>query len=319
MTRLAKLSLFTIGAFGLLNALWMHFGGFEFVWGGLVSPVVGVAILLSISAFYTVARPMEDFAAVTFWTAVLIAFSAVAALSSYLFASLQFSFKDVYLAGFDQRFGFDWMALFDVAGSRPWIGSLMMPIYSLSLPLVAFTLIYLGLTGKLQRLELFVTSLIVACFVTIILSGPMVAIGPYGHFNVPMELVQEFGPAVTTQGSGSTWLSHVMGLRDGSLRILDLSNSEGVITFPSFHTVMSVLMIFALRGYGWVSWVGGIINGLILLTVPLEGNHYFADMVAAILVSVIVWVGILKLQRGLKRSKKKEAGPLVPAMVFGPS
>ncbi len=319
MTRLAKLSLFIIAAFGLLNALWMYFGGFQFVWGGLVSPLVGVVILLSISTFYTVVRPVEDFAAVTFWTAVLIAFSGVAALSSYLFASLQFSFKDDYMAGFDQLFGFDWMALVEVAGRHPWIGSFMMPIYSLSLPLVAITMIYLGLTGKLKRLELFVTSLIVACFVTIMLSGPMVAIGPYGHFEVPAALLQEFAPAVTTQGPGSTWLSHVMGLRDGSLRILDLANSEGVITFPSFHTVMSVLMIFALRGYGWVSWLGGTINALILVTVPLQGNHYLADMVAALLVSILVWVVLLKLQQGFVRDGKKADAPLVPAMLFGPS
>ena len=41
---------------------------------------------------------------------------------------------------------------------------------------------------------------------------------------------------------------HFMGLRDGSYRILSLAKTEGLITFPSFHTVMSVLMILALRG-----------------------------------------------------------------------
>ena len=320
MTRLTKVSLYSIGLVGLLNIVWMFYGGFEFVWRDLVSPFAGVAILLAISAFYTVYRPVEDFAVVTLWTAILIAFSVVAAISSYLMASLQFSFKDAYLAAFDQRLGFDFVALLKLAGRDSWVGMVTTAIYSTSLPLVAFTLIFLGLTGRSKRLELFMTSLIMACFATIALSGPMVAMGPYGHFNVPAELYQEFAPAVTVQGSGSTWLSHVMGLRDGSMRLLSLSNTEGVITFPSFHTVMSVLMILALRGSGWVSWVGGLLNFAILLTVPLDGNHYLADMMAGGAVAVIVWYGLLKLQALPVRFRRDSAiASSMPAMVFGPS
>ncbi len=320
MSPFARLSVYAIAAIGLLNALWIFYGGFEFIWSELFSPVTGVVILLAISAFYTVYRPVEDFALVTLWTAILIAFSVVAALNSYLMASLQFSFKDEYLAAFDHRLGFDWLSLLELVGRDPLIGKVATFIYSTSLPLVAFTLIYLGLTGRSKRLELFMTSLIIACFVTIALSGPMVAMGPYGHYDIPAELYQEFAPAVTTQGPGSTWLSHVMALRDGSMRVLSLSNSEGVITFPSFHTVMSVLMIFALRGYGWVSWGGGILNFAILVTVPLDGNHYLADMMAGTAVAVIVWYGLLKLQEWLARTRVTYTAPhLVPAMQFGPS
>ncbi len=320
MSPFARLSIFTIGAVGLLNIVWISYGGFEFVWRDLLSPVIGVTILLATSFFYTVYRPEKDFAVVTLWTAILISFSVVAALNSYLMASLQFSFKDEYLAAFDHLFGFDWVSLLELVGREALTGKIATLIYSTSLPLVAFTLIYLGLTGRSKRLELFMTSLIIACFVTIALSGPMVAMGPYGHYNIPVELYQEFAPAVTTQGPGSTWLSHVMALRDGSMRILSLSNSEGVITFPSFHTVMSVLMIFALRGYGLVSWAGGILNVAILVTVPLDGNHYLADMVAGAGVAVLVWYGLLKLQEWLARRSTAYTAPRpVPAMVFGPS
>jgi len=319
MTRLTKSSLFIVAAFGLLNVLWMFFGDFGFVWGDLLNPVIGVLILLSISAFYSSYRPVEDFAVVTLWTAILIAFSVVAALSSYLMASLHFSFKDEYMAAFDNALGFDWVALLELVGRDAELGKYATAIYSASLPLLALTLIFLGLTGRSGRLELFVSSLIFACFATIALSGPMVAIGPYGHYNIPAELYQEFAPAVTTQGEGSLWLSHVMGLREGSYKVLSLADLQGVITFPSFHTVMSVLMILALRGCGAIFWISAVLNVLILLTVPLDGNHYFADMVAGGLIAVLVWYALSRFQRSASPNSRRESAQIpVPAMVFGP-
>ena len=94
MTPLAKLSLFSIAAISLVNVIWMVWGGFGFAFADLARTVVSVTILLAISYFYTYSRPVKDFAVVTLWTAILIAFSATAAVSSYLFTSLGYPLQD---------------------------------------------------------------------------------------------------------------------------------------------------------------------------------------------------------------------------------
>ncbi len=65
---------------------------------------------------------------------------------------------------------------------------------------------------------------------------------------------------------------------------------------------MSVLMILALRDSGRIIFAAGALyNGLILLSVPLDGGHYLADMVAGGLLAVLVWVGLVNRRAILER------------------
>ena len=299
MSLFARLSISIIAFVGLLDVFWMSFAGFGFEWGELAKTLICVGILLSISCFYTVFRPVEDFAVVTLWTAILVSFSVVAAINSYLFASLGFSLTDSYFAAFDRAIGFDWLATLSFVNQYPLIGKLSTFFYLSSLPLVAMTLIYLSFTGRGKQLELFITSLIISCIITLFVSGPLAALGPYVYYNPPIELYRDFAPAVMPQGADSPYISHLMALRDGSMRLLSLGHTEGLIVFPSFHTVMSVLMILALRGCGPMFWLGGVFNILVLMTVPIDGGHYLADMVAGLLVAIVVWVGLFKMQKNI--------------------
>ena len=107
-------------------------------------------------------------------------------------------------------------------------------------------------------------------------------------------------------GADSPYISHFLALRDGSMKMLALGSTEGLIVFPSFHTVMSVLMILALRGCGPMFWLGGFVQHmLILMTVPLDGGHYLADMVAGILVAVLVWAALFQTAK-----RVGSAGPI---------
>ncbi len=297
MSVLTKTSLLVIAVLALLDVVWMTLGGFSFVWSGLVRAGGATSILLGFYYYYKVKRAEENIAAVILWTAILIAFSVVAVLSSYLFASLNFSFRDSAFVAFDQAIGVDWLAMVRFVEHHPWLGAIMKPVYLSSMPLIAFTMIYLGLTGRKEGLEVFLTSLLITCLVTIFLSGLLAAKGPYASLNVPLDFVRDFKPVVSAGGPGSTWFEHVMGLRDGSYRLLDLAQCEGIITFPSFHAVMSVLMILALWGEGGFVRLAVFFNMLILITVPLEGNHYLADILAGSLLAVGVWAGLTHRHR----------------------
>ncbi|MCF6200254.1 MAG: phosphatase PAP2 family protein [Hyphomicrobiaceae bacterium] len=88
MTALQKTSLYIIAAMALLNMIWMGYAGFDIEGGDLFVPALFSIVLLAVSYFYIRYRPDKNLAAVTFWTALLIVFSVVAVISSYLFASL---------------------------------------------------------------------------------------------------------------------------------------------------------------------------------------------------------------------------------------
>jgi hypothetical protein len=76
-------------------------------------------------------------------------------------------------------------------------------------------------------------------------------------------------------------------VRDGLLRELDLLNLAGIVTFPSFHACSAVLYAWALWPVWWARPVGIIANGAMLASTPVDGGHYFIDLIAGIAVAIV--------------------------------
>jgi hypothetical protein len=83
--------------------------------------------------------------------AVVIALSNGFALLSYLLASLGLPLVDEQLAQIDSILGFDWLAWFEFAHSRPWVWFILANAYASTLPAVGFALFYLILQGQTRR------------------------------------------------------------------------------------------------------------------------------------------------------------------------
>ena len=85
-------------------------------------------------------------------------------------------------------------------------------------------------------------------------------------------------------------------VRDGSLRELDIIHLVGIITFPSFHAAACVLYLWALWAVWWMRPIVVLTNGLMLLSTPIGGGHYFVDVFAGVAVAVLAiaaarWIG----------------------------
>ena len=75
--------------------------------------------------------------------------------------------------------------------------------------------------------------------------------------------------------------------REGVLRHLELLGLGGIVTFPSFHAASAVL-------YAWALWVVRglrpiviLVNGVMLAATPLNGGHYFIDVIAGVTIAVV--------------------------------
>ncbi len=78
-----------------------------------------------------------------------------------------------------------------------------------------------------------------------------------------------------------------MALREGTLVQIALENMQGIITFPSYHTVLAVLLVYVYRGQGRIFLGVVILNILMLLSIPVYGSHYFGDMLAGALIALL--------------------------------
>ena len=232
--------------------------------------------------------------------ALLCAFTATAAVLTYLAASCAFPLQDVMMERLDRAIGFDWSAWHDAVLDRPILSCLLLVAYDSLLPQFLLAIIYFSTTDRSARIgellllagaTLAATALISAIWPTL---GPFAATGQLG---------------VSANGGGDiAYLRDLLALRAGGPWHFELSAMEGIVTMPSYHTVLAVLFTYAFRRTGLVGYGIATLNLVMLLSIPPIGGHYLVDMLAggalalgAIAVQRAPRHGVSRILFGLRR------------------
>ena len=77
------------------------------------------------------------------------------------------------------------------------------------------------------------------------------------------------------------------GLRDGTYRQVMAIGSEGIITFPSLHAALAVILIAAFWPLPIARWLGAGVNSLMLAATPIDGSHYLIDVLAGTALAIL--------------------------------
>ena len=78
----------------------------------------------------------------------------------------------------------------------------------------------------------------------------------------------------------------IRALRDG---VLTLPHT-GIVSFPSFHAVFSIIIVAAHRGT-WLFWPMTLISAVDLFAIPWAGDHYVVDVIGGAAVAVLaMWI-----------------------------
>jgi membrane-associated phospholipid phosphatase len=260
-----------IAAFVLVAAA---FGGFTIMLESYRAPV-SICVLLMLGArYYRDRRNNNNIASALESTAQVMAFAAVAAPLSYMAASAALPLQDVALASMDRSLGFDWKGLLAFMHRWPEFFKFMHVIYlSLSVQM-AIVVVLLGFTGRLAWLRVYMLAFIFAALITIALSVLFPAEGAWLHYGL------EGSPAEMPL-SHTSW-PVFFGLRSGSFRLLMGIGTEGIITFPSLHAALAVILIAAFWQVPIARWLGAGINSLMLVDTLIDGSHYLVDVLAGV-------------------------------------
>lgn len=240
----------------------------------------GVCVLLKLGArYYRDQRRDYGLASALECTAQLIAFSAVAAPLSYVAATASFPLQDATLDHLDRALGLDWKELLAVMDSCPRFFELMHITYASLIPQIIAAVLLLSFTGRLAWLRAYMLAFVLAALVTIAISAFVPAKGAWLYFGM-------------TDATGPLPISHTswpvfFGLRDGSFRLLTGDGGEGIITFPSLHAALGVILIVAFWPMARARWIAMAINSLMLMATPIDGSHYFTDVLAGIAIALL--------------------------------
>jgi PAP2 superfamily protein len=273
----------------------------DFVWASQVGLTIGggeiqaclTVVMLAVSAAFrrrnrSIANMAEAWAS---WFAFLPALTTL----SYLAASCAFPLQDVMMARLDRAIGFDWSAWHDAVLNRPFLSWSLLVAYASLLPQTVLSVLYFPATGRSARIGELLLLAGATAAATVLISAIWPTLGPCAA-NGP-----SFGACAANGGGHIAYLRDLLALRAGGPWHFELSAMEGIVTMPSYHTVMAVLFTYAFRRTGLVGYGIATLNLMMLLSIPTIGGHYLVDLLAGVALAL----GAIAVQRALRHGRSR--------------
>jgi len=202
----------------------------------------------------------------------LIVFSAGVCILSYLLVTLTPPLIDDKLAAMDTALGLDWMSWYRWVKAHPQVdGALRWTYMSFQSQLLLIALL-IALTGPIRVLRELLSNQLIALVLLFLIAGPFPAAGAFHHY--------ASGGAVSPDDVAL--FSHFYPLRDGTIKVFSLSDMQGLVSMPSFHTASALFYIQATRWSRLALAISVPLNVIMICSTPTVGGHYFVDVLGGI-------------------------------------
>lgn len=268
-----------------------RFGRFDWVWVpiiglGLLDTVlaqrVGIRFLgwerfslmiifpAAVAGYYRVSGRSDRLADAGYYTTLWLLFSTLGCILTYIAARISLPLRDAQFARYDALLRFDWCQWTGFVASHKIFKFLLAVAYSTILPQTIGSVIYFSHIRRPDRNNDLLWTTMVAAIIATVTSGLLPARGPH------------------SKGQYFEWWATQSAIRDSSFTpAFSLEQLQGIIVFPSFHTVAAILLIYAHRPPVPTFRAVLILNLLMLLSTPSEGQHYLVDVVSGAIVAAV--------------------------------
>ena len=231
--------------------------------------------------------------------AQLIAFCHVGSLFTYaLMAASPFQFADALFEHADLAIGFHWLAWFNWVNHHRIVHIILGLAFGSMVP-QAFILTAFFAYMDAKRVD----ELLVAAMLAIIIICPIMYRLPSVGAYLPYGIV------------GGAWEADILALRSHTLLIIN--SVQGIVTFPSYHTVLGILLTNMALGRKWLFYPLLGLNCLLIASVPSQGGHYFVDMLTGVAVAFVALGATQFLLARCSQDPLLDGNRLGRAHVFG--
>ena len=221
---------------------------------------------------------------------------------------LHFPVADTTLQSWDHALGVDGNAIVQaLINQGPWLFELMKPAYNYTLQIFFGGLVVRALLGDRAEAWRGAFCFVGTLFTTCVIAGfaPAKGLGVWA----PDTLLAQLPPRAMRH-----FWPHFDEFYFGAQPVLRLQVIDGVISFPSFHTIVG-FMIFAMWRKNILTAVpAGLFLVFMLLAIFPGGGHYFVDMLGGI----AVWASWFALSRMAERPHSDSPSKLWQFLRHGP-
>jgi len=279
-----------VGIVCVVDAIWSAFigltisnsGNFLIAWG----------LFLVVTVLLRTNGRDPRLAVATEFIALWQAFASSANILTYLSATPALPLQDDFLADADGFLGFRWLSYYHYVEAHPFIGRSLTTCYQSLIPETVVSGIFLSFARFDHRIRDFFWIALTSLLLTSALSALVPAVGAFSLYGFPER---------------ADWLRDLDVLRRGVGLHFAFPAMVGLVTFPSFHAVLALLVIYVMRGTGFIFYLFAAWNLIMLVSIPPIGGHYLVDIVggAAVLgIAIVTRRSILHLRSPAHATRK---------------
>lgn len=223
--------------------------------------------------------------------AAFVCLSFGLAIACFASNTLAMPLQDSAMTAIDAFFGFDWIAITTWVSARPLIAQALAWSYSSCMLQMMGVALLLLATSRVSDLWDFLAILMLGLALTILVAAVVPAASPAVHLQPASSLLD----AMAQFGATYNYADQFAALRDGKLTLFVAGEAKGILTFPTYHVVVALVLTYAVRHWWFLLWPATGLNALVIIsTVPI-GGHYVIDIVGGVLVFascvvVVDWV-----------------------------
>jgi membrane-associated phospholipid phosphatase len=210
----------------------------------------------------------------------LLSFTAVGIVLAYVAASANFPLMDDVFVRLDAAMGFRWQDANAWFQQHLWLEMILWAAYlSTGVQLMSLFLIHSTIEPRKGSGEL----------IWIYMLGLLIVIG-----------ISVLLPAKAMSGMiGQHHIDVFLAARARNVTALNETSLAGIIAFPSFHTVVAVVMTYSARVKKWLFALFAPVNVLLIVATVPCGGHYLVDTIAGLAVAVVSILVVRKIRRAI--------------------
>lgn len=290
-----------VGAFLTIVIATLMDVGWQVAEADILLPVLAVPLALGIVLDRT--RKVPAVATILLIIGLTIAMSIVGAALALLGTRSPAPIADFWLLGADEVF--PWTAVEIVRSSTAWPDwtlRFLRFVYEKTGHFLLITLIALAMSNREAR----------AWRMFVVWSGSMVAVSLLAFSAPALGCFVHLSDADVGHLPGKAGryaMEAFNNFRFAADPTLSITHVNGVITFPSFHTVCALLIAQAWHGVRWLGLPTKLLTGAIIFSCVPMGGHYLIDLAAG----AAVWWAVTWFVRrdgGIRKS----TGPITPVV-----
>lgn len=225
---------------------------------------------------------------------IIVALGLSLASLSYLGAIIALPLRDWQMIWIDRHLGFDWLAIMHGLDHWPTLLRLLDGAYATFTAQLIAAVLVLIVAKRSRDLDRFFVTFVCASLIAEAASVVLPTLGPMSALagNATFDNLPTLGRA-----TGAIMLA----LRSGTLHTIDFEAINGIISFPSLHAAVAILVPYALRWNKPLFWPIAVLDGLMLISAVPSGNHYLVDIFGGLAVAVAAIVCGRRLHGSLER------------------